>query len=218
MFMELVRRAARFAALGDPVRLAMVDDLALSDRSPAELGERHGLASNLLAHHLGVLERAGLIERSPSSGDRRRRYVKLCHEAVGTLEAGAPVPDGPVLFVCTHNSARSQLAAAVWEERTGSVAWSAGTDPAVRVHPGAVVAAERGGLDLSGAVPHRLEDVPGEPALVVTVCDRAHEQTAPEPEWWHWSIPDPVTDPSPDAFDNALIRIAGRIDTLIGGN
>ncbi len=216
MAVELIERAARFAALGDPVRLAMVDDLAVSDRSPAELGERHGLASNLAAHHLGVLERAGLIERSRSAGDGRRRYVRLRPDALRSLGVGRAVPHGPVLFVCTHNSARSQLAAAVWSDRTGSTAWSAGTQPRERVHPGAVAAARRGGLDLAGARPRRIDEIDGSPGLVITVCDRAHEEMVPEPSWWHWSIPDPVDDPSPDAFDTALARITGRIETLTG--
>ena len=57
------------AALADPVRLAVVDGLWASDRSPAELQRRLGVASNLLAHHLDVLEREELIERSRSSGE-----------------------------------------------------------------------------------------------------------------------------------------------------
>ena len=44
------------AALGEPARLAIVDELAVSDRSPKELGERLDIPSNLLAHHLTVLE------------------------------------------------------------------------------------------------------------------------------------------------------------------
>lgn len=65
------------AALGDPSRLAIVDQLTGSDRSPQELQELLGVPSNLLAHHLDVLAAAGLIERSRSSGDGRRRYVHL---------------------------------------------------------------------------------------------------------------------------------------------
>ncbi|MBM3695910.1 MAG: helix-turn-helix domain-containing protein [Actinobacteria bacterium] len=212
--MDLPSRAARFAALGDPVRLALVDDLAASDRSPAELGERHGLASNLLAHHLGVLERAGLIERARSAGDGRRRYLRLRLEALPDLGIGVTVPAGPVLFVCTHNSARSQMAAAVWSQRFAVEAWSAGTHPAASVHPGAIAAAGRVGLDLSGARPQGMAEVPEAPALVVTVCDRAHEEVGGDPSWWHWSIPDPVEDPSPDAFDAALARVTARIDGL----
>lgn len=215
--MDVIERAARHAALGDPVRLALVDDLAASDRSPGELSARHGLASNLLAHHLAVLEHAGLIERVVSSGDRRRRYVSLRHDALVDLGVSVPVPGGPVLFVCTHNSARSQLAAALWERQFGTDAVSAGTHPAERVHPGAVDAAHRAGLDLSGAVPRSLDELTIEPALVVTVCDRAHEELPPRDGWWHWSTPDPVEDPSAGAFDLALVRIRARIRTLSRG-
>jgi len=212
--MDIETRTARFAALGDPVRLALVDELAVSDRSPTELAERHGLTSNLLAHHLSVLERAGLIERSTSSGDRRRRYVRLRGDPWSDLDVGTPLPDGPVLFVCTHNSARSQLAAVLWSERIGTPATSAGTHPAPRIHPGAVAAANRAGLDLSGARPRHIEEVIGERSLVVTVCDRAHEELDPAPSWRHWSIPDPVEDPLPGAFDRVLDRLQERITTF----
>ena len=81
------QRAAVHAALGEPSRLAIVDHLAASDRSPQDLQEAVGVPSNLLAHHLDVLEAAGLIERSRSSGDGRRRYVHLIH---GRLERLGP--------------------------------------------------------------------------------------------------------------------------------
>lgn len=214
--MSLQDRATCFAALGDPIRLAIIDDLATSDRSPTELAQRHGLASNLLAHHLGVLEEAGLVERSRSAGDGRRRYVHLLRSALAGLEIGVPMPAGPVLFVCTHNSARSQLAAAVWSAETGSPATSAGTHPADRVHPGAVAAADRAGLDLGGAHPRRLDDLDVDPALVVTVCDRAHEELPPDPSWWHWSIPDPVEDPTPATFDAVVADLRSRMEIVTG--
>ena len=62
-------RAAIHAALSEPARLAMVDALAASDLAPIELRRITGIESNLLAHHLDVLEEVGLIERSRSSGD-----------------------------------------------------------------------------------------------------------------------------------------------------
>ena len=71
------RRARLHAALGDPVRLAIVDRLAVADASPGNLGASLSLASNLLAHHLGVLDDAGVIRRVRSEGDRRRSYVTL---------------------------------------------------------------------------------------------------------------------------------------------
>jgi protein-tyrosine-phosphatase len=215
---DIEQRARRHAALGDPVRLAIVDDLAASDRAPKELSERHGVPSNLLAHHLEVLEHAGLIERLVSSGDRRRRYIRLRPESVIGLDISVMVPTGPVLFVCTHNSARSQLAAALWEQELGGRALSAGTHPADQVHPGAVQAGRRVGLDLSSASPRSLADVDFEPALVVTVCDQAHEELTPEEDWWHWSTPDPAADAVPGAFDAALSRIRARIKTMTEGH
>jgi ArsR family transcriptional regulator, arsenate/arsenite/antimonite-responsive transcriptional repressor / arsenate reductase (thioredoxin) len=153
---SIARRAAVHAALGEPVRLAIVEDLAVSDRSPTELATRCSVPSNLLAHHLDVLEDVGLIERFVSAGDRRRRYVRLVREPLARLGVATARPAGQVLFVCSHNSARSQLAAALWTARTGGPASSAGTHPADRVHPGAVAAASRAGLDLSEATPRML--------------------------------------------------------------
>ena len=84
-----------------------------SDRTPSVLAARHGLAGNLLAHHLDVLERVGLIDRHVSAGDRRRRYVRLRHDALRDVASIGRPRTGRALFICTHNSARSQLAAAV---------------------------------------------------------------------------------------------------------
>lgn len=216
--MDVVHRARRHAALADPGRLAIVDDLAATDRSPKELGELFGLPSNLLAHHLDVLEEAGLIERVASAGDRRRRYVRLDRSALAGLAIAPRQAPERVLFVCSHNSARSQLAVALWTARTGREASSAGTEPAERVHPGAVAAAHRAGLDLGGAVPRRIEiDDPADPdvsALVVTVCDRAHEELTPARSWRHWSIPDPVESGTARAFDAAVAQLDERITTL----
>jgi len=211
---DIEARAKRHAALGDPVRLALIDDLSVSDRSPSELSDRHGVSSNLLAHHLHVLQEAALIERVASSGDARRRYVRLRPDSLSGLVPTAPPPDGPVLFVCTHNSARSQLAASLWERTVGTKAASAGTHPAGVVHPGAVAAAGRAGLDLAAAVPRSIDTIEFEPSLVITVCDRAHEELAPVAAWWHWSTPDPVEDPTPESFDAALSSLQTRIETL----
>jgi protein-tyrosine-phosphatase len=208
------RRAARHAALGDPVRLAIVDELAVSDRAPVELRQRFGLESNLLAHHLDVLEHAGLITRSVSSGDARRRYVQLTHSALTSLRPGRALASRRALFVCSHNSARSQLAAALWRSMTNMPAESAGTHPSERVHPGAVAAAERAGLDLSGAVPRSLDQVANKPNLVITVCDQAHEEVAAHALWLHWSIPDPILGGTKRAFDRTIVELRERITAV----
>lgn len=147
----------------------------------------------------------------------RRRYVRLRRDVLDVLGVGVVVPDAPVVFVCTHNSARSQIAAAVWSATRPTPASSAGTHPADRVHPGAVAAAARAGYDLSEAVPRSIGDVAVEGSMVVTVCDRAHEELEPGADWLHWSIPDPVERASPDAFDTALTELETRIKTLTGG-
>ncbi|MAT06881.1 MAG: ArsR family transcriptional regulator [Acidimicrobiaceae bacterium] len=211
--LELERRAAIHAALGEPVRLAIVDDLAVSDRSPKELSERFAIPTNLLAHHLDILDSAGVIERFVSAGDKRRRYVRLVSKPLGALGVGAGRPAGPVVFVCSHNSARSQLAAALWHARTGEAARSAGTHPADAVHPGAVAAAQRIGLDLVDARPSLLGPI-DEGELVVTVCDRAHEELVPGDDWWHWSLPDPIEDGSDDAFDTVVTGLEHRIRSV----
>jgi protein-tyrosine-phosphatase/DNA-binding HxlR family transcriptional regulator len=219
---RIEQRAAVHAALGEPVRLAIVEELATSDRTPSMLAARFGLAGNLLAHHLDVLERVGLVERHVSAGDRRRRYVRLRRHALGDLAAGtARRRGGRALFVCTQNSARSQLAAALWRERTGHDATSAGTHPAARVHPGAVAAARRAGLDLTGARPRALDTAHLDTGrldsdVVVTVCDRAHEELDPPQDWLHWSVPDPVGAGTRQAFDAALADLDQRITAIAG--
>lgn len=213
---EIRGRATRFAALGDPLRLAIVDDLAGSDRTSTELQARFGLASNLLAHHLDILESVGLVSRRRSAGDGRRRYVRLEHGTTSRIGLGPALDPQPALFVCTHNSARSQLAAAWWTRLTGRPALSAGTHPAPRVHPGAVAAAARAGLRLGRRRPQHLDRIVEPPALVVTVCDRAHEELATSGSWLHWSVPDPVPQDTDAAFDAASEELRERIAAVTG--
>lgn len=210
------RRAAVHAALGDPHRLVIVDALVLSDRSPTQLRQTLGIESNLMAHHLEVLERVGLVERVVSIGDRRRKYLRLLAAPLQELCRPTALAAGGVMFVCTANSARSQLAAALWNARSPVPAMSAGTAPAERVHPQAVRAAARRGLDLSKAHPRALTEADAAVDLLVTVCDRAHEQPGPlrgRPVL-HWSVADPAADGSPEAFDQVVQHLEARIDAL----
>ncbi|MGB3412806.1 MAG: helix-turn-helix domain-containing protein [Microthrixaceae bacterium] len=208
-------RARIHTALGDPARLAIVDELTLSDRAPIELREMLDIPGNLLAHHLDVLEEAGLIGRTRSSGDGRRRYVHLIPAALNGLAPHQRVEVGPAVFVCTANSARSQLAAVLWQELVHEPASSAGTHPALRVNPGAVAAAKRAGLDLSFAKPQLLDDAARRRGLVVTVCDRAHEELGEHPDWLHWSIPDPVQMNTRTAFDGVVAELRERINSFV---
>lgn len=210
------QRARRHAALGDATRVAIVDQLMCADRTSFELQRALQLPSNLLAYHLDVLDQAGLIARCQSSGDRRRRYVCLRRDGLAGLLPQPPVEPQPALFICTHNSARSQLAAALWREMTAAGASSAGTRPAERVHAGAIAAGRRAGLDISNAHPRDLTTAGPLPKLVVTVCDRAHEEIDTQPDWLHWSVPDPVPIGTPAAFDATVGDLRERIGALAG--
>ncbi len=212
----LAGRAQLYAALSDAGRLAIVEELLRSDRTPSELGRLVNASSNLLAHHLDTLEAAGLIGRTQSAGDARRRYVHLLADGLPVLSGRQRIAPQVALFVCTQNSARSQLAAALWTAITGRKAMSAGTHPADQIHKLAVSAARRAGLSLDDARPVRLDSIPKLPALVVTVCDQVHEELVPSAEWLHWSVPDPVVDGHAAAFDAAIKTLRQRIETLVG--
>jgi protein-tyrosine-phosphatase len=215
----LERRARVHAALGEPARLAIVDRLVPGDASPGELGGELGLATNLLAHHLRVLQDAGLIRRVQSEGDRRRTYVQLRLDdpmvsAAITHPAPAVAAGRRVVFVCTHNSARSQLAAASWRQVSQVPVACAGTHPAARVHPGAVAAGRRHGLRLGRAHTAHVDQVLEPTDLVIAVCDNAHEEFDPARPRLHWSIPDPVRVGTDEAFDAAYDEITRRIHTI----
>ena len=220
---RLRSRAAIFAALGEPVRLALVDRLILGDRSPGQLATELGLGTNLLAHHLKVLEDAGVIRRIRSEGDRRRSYIQLRvdEETVGAATRsqsssnGLPSVVSHVLFVCTANSARSQIAAASWNSVSTIPAASAGTHPARRVHPQAVAVARRHGLGMAEAVPIGIQDaLRWGDQLIVAVCDNAHEELSPDLPRIHWSVPDPVRRGGQEAFEHAYAQISDRVRHL----
>lgn len=213
--MEFGERAAVHAALGDARRLMIVDELALGDRAVAELAEAVGMKGNLLAHHLGVLSQAGVIERRVSEGDHRRRYVSLRRAEIPGIHGGETFPYRTVAFICTHNSARSQFAAALWEERTGIHAESAGSDPSASVHPGAVKAAAEFGVDIAAAEPRGYDRLSPDPDLIVSVCDRARESAFPDARrHLHWSVSDPIRAGTSSAFRAAFGEIAERVGHL----
>ena len=214
-------RAKKHAALADAARLKVVDLLQLGDASPSELQGRLGLSSNLMAHHLNVLTDAGLVTRRRSQGDRRRSYVTL---VPGGLDAISPVQRAGlgedlgrrperILFVCTANSARSQLATALWHQASDLPVGSAGTHPAPSIAPGASAAAERHHLRLVEDVPRHLDDVARDGDLIVTVCDSAHEDLHGR-DAVHWAIPDPVPVGTSAAFDDTVADLGRRILSL----
>ena len=201
------------AALADPARLAVTDALLAGDASPSELAAMLAMPSNLVAHHLHVLEQAGVIARRRSEGDRRRTYLRLVPGTLDSLAAPPAQQARRVLFVCTANSARSHLAAALWRRASSVPAASAGTHPAAAIDPGAIDAARRHALPLPRLRPRDIAEVQHEGDLVVTVCDLAREELGRRAAV-HWSVPDPVPAGDPASFDAAVDELSRRVGRL----
>jgi len=225
--MALARRVGVHKALSDPARLRIVDTLSFSDAAPAELRSMLAMSSNLLAHHLRILEGKGLLTRHRSEADRRRTYLRLVPDSLeGVLLPGLVGAVSRIVFVCTANSARSQLAAALWRRSSSVPVTSAGTHPAPAIDPRAVAVAHRRNVPLRVARPRPLGDVLDEHDFVITVCDNAHEQLTTTnhhtdtaagllgARCLHWSVPDPVRVGSDAAFDATFAELTRRVCDL----
>ncbi|HEU5440584.1 MAG TPA: arsenate reductase ArsC [Ktedonobacterales bacterium] len=133
-----------------------------------------------------------------------------------------------VLFLCTHNSSRSQMAEGFLHARAGDryAAFSAGTHPR-GVHPLAIRAMAEVGIDMSDAAGHRAksmdEFIGQSPDLVVTVCDDAAEACPFFPgarRQVHWSFPDPSAAAGTEeerlaAFRRVRDAIGARVDQFL---
>ena len=178
-----------------------------------------------------------------SSADRRDAYYRIDLARCGELlaQAGTALHPGlrlvprprrrlrtrtRVLFLCTGNSARSQMAEAFLEDLSaGTVAAaSAGSHPK-RLHPNAVRAMREYGIDISGRQAKHLDTFAGQRfGYVISLCDRVRE-VCPEfpwsPEAIHWSIPDPSAAGGSDketypVFRQVAADLRIRIGFLLG--
>ncbi|MDQ2677446.1 MAG: helix-turn-helix domain-containing protein [Actinomycetota bacterium] len=231
--------------LAEPVRWQLLQELARSDRRVNELTALSGRPQNLVSYHLRELRTAGLVSGRRSAADGRDSYYTVdldrCSRLLGA--AGGALQPGlrqdrvatdlqalrggrkqRVLFLCTGNSARSQIAEALLEVQSGHTveARSAGSHPK-DLHPDAVrVLAERG-IDISGRRTKHLEQFADTRFdLVVTLCDKVRE-ICPEfpggPATAHWSIPDPSlggdADATYPAFETTVEELVTRIGFLL---
>jgi len=228
---------------GHPLRWRLLSELARSDRRVGELCERAGRPQSLVSYHLRQLREGGLVSMHRSAADGRDTYyvldlarcAKLLSGAGVALHPGlAPLPREPrprepalarVLFLCTGNSARSQIAEALAEHVSGGAvsADSAGSHPKP-LHPNAVRVMRERGIDIAGRRPkHLSEFAEARFDYVISLCDRLRE-VCPEfpggPELIHWSVPDPAREPGSDretlpAFERTADELRTRIDFLI---
>jgi protein-tyrosine-phosphatase/DNA-binding transcriptional ArsR family regulator len=228
---------------GHPLRWRLLSELARSDRRVGELCELAGRRQSLVSYHLRRLREGGLVSLRRSAADGRDTYYVLelarCGEllrSAGTsLHPGLAAtprvrrerrsPVARVLFLCTGNSARSQMAEALATQLSGGavLAASAGSHPKP-LHSNAVRVMRERGIELSGRrskplsefARHRFDHV-------ISLCDRVRE-VCPEfpggPELIHWSIPDPAREPRSDeetlpAFERTAAELCTRVGFLI---
>jgi ArsR family transcriptional regulator, arsenate/arsenite/antimonite-responsive transcriptional repressor / arsenate reductase (thioredoxin) len=232
---------------GDPIRWRLLRELALSDRRVRELCALLHRPQNLVSYHLAQLRSEGLVSRRQSAADRRDSYYKLelarCSELLAASgNALHPalwlVPQPPrewpqmaralrprVLFLCTGNSARSQIAEALLDELSkGAVqARSAGSHPKPLNSKAVRVMGARG-IDIAGWRPKHLGEFASEHFdYVVSLCDRVREVCPVFPDHpvlIHWSVADPARAGSTEvetmaAFEHTAAELAARIPFLI---
>jgi protein-tyrosine-phosphatase/DNA-binding transcriptional ArsR family regulator len=236
----------RFLRLaGHPLRWRLLTELARSDRRVGELCALAGRRQSLVSYHLRQLRDGGLVSMRRSAADGRDSYYIVDLARCGKLLSSAGVSLHPalaptarprarrepgstparVLFLCTGNSARSQIAEALAEQLShGAVsAASAGGHPKP-LHPNALRVMRERGIDLAGRRSKHLSEFAAQRFdYVISLCDRVRE-VCPEfpggPELIHWSIPDPAREPGSDevtlpAFERTATELHSRIGFLI---
>ncbi|HEY5419879.1 MAG TPA: ArsR family transcriptional regulator [Marmoricola sp.] len=233
---------------GHPIRWDVLSQLARSDRRVRELTALVGQRQNLTSYHLRRLRDAGLVTMRRSSADKREAYYSLDLAAcrAGMTDAGAALHPGlrlvpadlrtrlvggrvgspaRVLFLCTGNSSRSQMAEALLEQLGGTTVdvVSAGSHPKP-VHPNAVRVMRERGLDIRDRRSKHVQEFAGRRFdLVISLCDRVRE-VCPDfpgaPVVAHWSLADPAADGTDDersypAFVRTADELSMRVDFLM---
>ena len=227
-----------------PIRWRLLRELVHSDRAVWELTQLLDERQSLVSYHLTQLRKGELVRARRSSADGRDSYYAVdlarcraqlqgvggaLHPALSLVPSAAtpPVPGRSrsrprVLFLCTGNSARSQMAEALLDHRSdGTVeVASAGSNPKA-LHPHAVRVMQKRGIDISAnRTKHLDEFVAQRFDYVITLCDRVREVCPAfpsHPDLVHWSVPDPALEaPNGRVTVAAFERTAGELETRIG--
>jgi protein-tyrosine-phosphatase/DNA-binding transcriptional ArsR family regulator len=202
--------------LANDIRWQILRALRHSDLRVQELADVVGKPINLVSYHLRLLRVEEVVHERRSSADGRDVYYTLnlprlqelyrqggaaLHPALGAASGAAAGADGVrvrrVLFVCTQNRARSQMAEAILRHLSGGAVevQSAGVKPGI-VHPLAVEALSEMGIDITAQRSKHLDEVQDQVFdEVITVCDQVREQCPtfpPGTTCTHWSIEDPI--------------------------
>jgi ArsR family transcriptional regulator, arsenate/arsenite/antimonite-responsive transcriptional repressor / arsenate reductase (thioredoxin) len=223
--------------LADDTRWRLIAALRKSDRQVGELVSTLKLPQNLVSYHLGILRQAGIVRMRHSDTDARVLFYGLdtaalqdgYQRAASALHLpGVPATAndlagaGPILFLCTGNSARSQMAEG-WLRylSAGRVpVRSAGTEPR-GLDPLAVRVMAEADVDIGYQHSKGLEAIRDiTPSVVVTVCDLAREhcpEWANDPTTFHWSVPDPVRVAGEAARLSAFYEVRDELRQRIQG-
>lgn len=214
-----------------PLRWSLLTELAYGDRRVRELAAALAEPQNLVSYHLRLLRSAGLVGARRSNFDGRDTYYRLdlakCAKAFGEAAnalhpalAAAPAPRTAarsVLFLCTGNSARSPMAAALLHKRgQGRIRTaSAGSHPKAELHVNALrVMRDEYGIDLGGTRPQSLAAVSRRRFdCVITLCDKVREYARDHDlaTTMHWSLPDPSSAGYPE-FRCVANELSQRVD------
>jgi len=238
----LAKPPALIKLLADDVRWQIITVLARSDRRGRELVRLLRRPQNLVSYHLRQLLKHKLVTERRSAADRRDVYFSLRLDSLRQLyqESGQALhpglaeaaPDAEarlvasgrppvrVLFLCTHNSARSQIAEAILRHLSkGQIeVHSAGNEPS-EIHPLARQAMRERNIPMDGQRAKHLSEFEDQLFdYIVTVCDLAREACPVfpgDPEQIHWSFADPVAVAGLDARERAFNRTARELTTRI---
>lgn len=229
-----------FKALADDTRLGILRLLALTDLRAGEIAEQVCAPQNAVSYHLKQLRALGLLRDRRGDHDARDIYYSAdldrlrllfqtasdsIHPGVeprGTDEeaTGEVVDPVRILFLCTHNSARSQLAEAIARKRGGDSvqAFSAGSIVS-ELHPLTVSLLAEWGIDMSGHYSKTMDRFVGEEFdYIITTCDSVRESCPVfpgDPKRIHWSFPDPKAIDDPDQRLRAFSTIRNELDTRV---
>jgi protein-tyrosine-phosphatase/DNA-binding transcriptional ArsR family regulator len=220
---------------GHDLRWQLLRELAVSDRRVRELVGAVDEPQNLISYHLGTLRDAGLVTTRRSNADRRDVYYHLdlascaeflagaatsLHPGLAHQPAAVRIRPASVLFLCTGNSARSPMAAALLRHRTEDrvTTASAGSNPKP-LHRYALRAMRQYGIDIGDHQPRHVEEfVNTRFDYVISLCDRVRE-VCPEfprhPALIHWSIPNPSDDGRYPAFRQVAAELDQRTQFLV---
>lgn len=212
-------------------------ELGASDRRVGELVSLLDRPQNVVSYHLAELRRAGVATARRSSADGRDVYYRADLTRFRDLIADATASPGlplvpetiddlriagrpELLFLCTGNSARSQIAEAIAIHRSRGqlCAASAGSHPKT-LHPNAVRVLAEPGIDISDRSTKSLAQFTGRRFdRVVTLCDKVREVCPdfPGAVACHWSIPDPASSGTDDAdsYPN-FVQVADDIEARV---